>query len=276
MKHCVKHTLFGPYECIHGTVYMHYKCQINAWWKRCLPIYEILSIWNDPQRDENIPNRSFTEGPRGKRARLDGMISDNKDIAFRLDNANEFWTHSEACFPNVTPGYLRSSASSRMPTERLVIFSLWEKQNSLLHFIGHHRDQYEPRLGEYLSARSTSIFEEAGGKKEGMKLNFGRHRWTGTFMVEAPAGMVPPAQTPFVCQATKLIEIKAGSCWPGIIKSLTNTNNVETGIESEGCEAFWGLWPRSDVSDGNGHCVNNLSGPMRHCKLSLLIVTGLY
>lgn len=48
-------------------------------------------------------------------------------------------------------------------------------------------------------------------------------------MVEAPAGTVPPAQTPFVCQATKLIEIKAGSCWPGIIKSLTSTNNDETG-----------------------------------------------
>lgn len=44
------------------------------------------------------------------------------------------------------------------------------------------------------------------------------------FTAEASAGAVPRAQTPFVCQATKLIDIKAGSCWPGIIKSLRNTN----------------------------------------------------
>lgn len=43
-------------------------------------------------------------------------------------------------------------------------------------------------------------------------------------------GSVPPPQPLFVCQATKLIEIKAGSCWLGIIKSLPNTNKaVSTG-----------------------------------------------
>lgn len=70
-------------------------------------------------------------------------------------------------------------------------------------------------------------------------------------------------QTPFVCQATKLIEIKAGSRWPGIIKSLTNTNKAENEgarrggflrpAESERRDAVWGSCPRLDVSE----CVNS-------------------
>lgn len=81
-----------------------------------------------------------------------------------------------------------------------------------------------------------------------------RHRWISAFVAAARSaclpGSVPPPQSLFVCQATKLIEIKAGSCWLGIIKSLTNTNNAASrGAGRVGLPRPVGLCTRA-ISDG--------------------------
>ncbi len=129
-----KFEIFRPYECIHGTLYMHYKCQINTRLSR----NDIPSIWIDPQRDE--------KHPKWKVNALDSVhYSPNKDIASRPDNMNEFRSHSEARFLKRHPGIFAIECFFHTPTERAVILSLREKQKSLSHFIGHHRDQYRRR-----------------------------------------------------------------------------------------------------------------------------------
>lgn len=141
----------------------------------------------------------------------------------RPDNANEFWSHSETRFWNVTPGCLRSSAFFlyiHVDAERAVIFSLQGKQKSLSHFIGHHWDQYE----EYEPEVSV---ERRKGKEEEWRCVEGDTDGQEPLWWRLLLARCHQPQTPFVCQATKLIEIKAGSRWPGIIKSLTNTNKAE-------------------------------------------------
>lgn len=129
-----KFEIFRPYECIHGTLYMHYKCQINARLSR----NDIPSIWNDPQRDEKHPKWEVNA--------LDSVhFSPNKDIASPAWQYEwisvTFWD----TFLKRHPGIFAIECFFHTSTERAVIFSLREKQKSLSHFIGHRGDQYRRR-----------------------------------------------------------------------------------------------------------------------------------
>lgn len=228
-----KFEIFRPYECIHGTLYMHYKCQINARLSR----NDIPSIWNDPQRDEKHPKWEVNA--------LDSVhFSPNKDIASRPDNTNEFRSHSETHFWNVTPGYLRSSAFFIRRRSELS-FSHCGKNRSLFH-TSLAIAEINTGAGKRNINRGwcRSICRNGTGENKTKK------RRSGAALEGDTDGQEPlwwrlllawchQPQTPFVCQATKLIEIKAGSRWPGIIKSLTNTNKAE----KEGARRGGFLWP---------------------------------
>lgn len=171
-------------------------------------------------------------------------------------------------FWNVTPGYLRSSAFFIRRRSELS-FSHCGKNRSLFH-----------------TSLAIAEINTGGGKRNisqgwcrsicrnGTGENKTKKRRSGAALEGDTDGQEPlwwrlllawchQPQTPFVCQATKLIEIKAGSRWPGIIKSLTNTNKAENEgarrggflwpAESERRDAVWGICPRLDVSE----CVNN-------------------
>lgn len=236
---------------------MHYKCQINARLSR----NDIPSIWNDPQRDEKHSKWEVNA--------LDSVhFSPNKDIASRPDNTNEFRSHSETRFWNVTPGYLRSSAFFIRRRSELS-FSHFGKNRSLFH-TSLAIAEINTGAGKRNINRGwcRSICRNGTGENKTKK------RRSGAALEGDTDGQEPlwwrlllawchQPQTPFVCQATKLIEIKAGSRWPGIIKSLTNTNKAEKEgarrgaftdqLSLRGGTRFWGICPRLDVSE----CVNN-------------------